>query len=59
MADAKRGEDGGQATLMEKRKRCEDGEKCVQDKTKTVGTVRMLRAADDGKVLFYYLPHYR
>ena len=51
VADAKRGEDGGQATSIETRKRCEDGEKCVQDKTKTVGTSRTLRAANDGKVL--------
>ena len=37
----------------------EDGKQCVQDKTKTVGTSRTLRVANDGKVLalaFVILP---
>jgi hypothetical protein len=53
VADAKHGEDGGQATSMETRKHCENGGKCGQDKTKTVGTSQMLRAVKDGKVLVH------
>ena len=53
VADAKRGEDGGRATSMETRKRCEDGGKCGRYKTKTAGMSRMLRAAKDGKVLVH------
>ena len=63
VADAKRGEDRGRATSMETRKRCDDGGKCGQDKTKTVGTSRTLRVAKDGRVTSFMLllsyPHHR